>query len=69
MNNKKYNNTRIKSKVCPSCKRSEKIRKHCLVCGKLCCSECSNDGMCLDCYTEINQKQSFDDYFNEVAKV
>jgi len=44
---------RIKAK-CPGCGAMYKIVMRCKSCQKMCCAICSINGLCIDCFTNIN---------------
>ncbi len=51
--------------VCPNCGASEKVMAKCRVCKEPCCSECSFDNVCIDCYADIYTKREIDIYVEE----
>lgn len=46
-----------KTQTCYRCMKYFKSCSRCLYCLKRCCSECSNKGVCIDCYVEHSGKK------------
>jgi len=55
--------------TCPSCTAKDKLIKKCSVCGVYCCSECSIDVICMDCYIIGNRQEEKNIYFKDKYKV
>ena len=55
----------MKAKKCKSCLSNRKILKRCKECGKLCCSDCSINMICIDCFTKLNSKSEVNNYMHD----
>ena len=51
--------------TCPSCKAKDKVIEKCKHCLKYCCSECSVNGECYDCFIIANDQSEVLRYFEE----
>lgn len=52
-------------KKCKSCLKEHKVMKKCKECGRYCCSECSINLICIDCFTSLNKHKEIKMYQEE----
>lgn len=50
-------------RICPTCQSHNKVIKLCLKCNNICCSDCSIDRMCLECYITLKSREFISEYF------
>jgi len=51
--------------ICPNCGMPDKIITKCKECFKACCSDCSYDFVCVDCYTSTRVRRELLIYAEE----
>lgn len=51
-----------KATKCRNCLADRKILSKCNECGKSCCTECSINNICIDCYTDTHAKSEVFNY-------
>jgi len=50
---------------CPNCTAKNKVVKKCEDCLRYCCSECSINKLCVDCYVRVRQHKFVDEYHKD----
>jgi len=73
--NRHYKNKSEKVEFCPTCKSAFRLITNCPKCGIKCCSQCSIDRLCINCFVsdyivnETIKYQIIDDNYRKKFKV